>query len=479
MILIILLAGLLTITAYAGWSEDIRLTTRGFEIHPEVIARNDTVHVVWQQIAGERQISYIRSLTGGNAWSESTDFIEIGHLGGRFDLSLSLNRLLVVWHDTDTNPPNPYANIGYVTSQGGNYWSSPGYVFPHHFPGLDDLTSTIDSDTIYVAYMADDRDSTGYFPLRFSNSTDLGQSWSQVTTVGHCPNFNNNLRMAKCGGSIYVFWSGNPIPPVGHPEIIGVVSYDGGQGWTEEIQLSSEDYHSSQHTSIACDEVTGKVAVGWMEAGYPGDLHLRITTDGGYSWGNILQATSHHKVADPSLAIAGDTIWAVWSDRDPSHGWHNCEIAFSKSEDLGLTWSPYERLTFAEGWSYSPWISYDGGKLHIVWWDNSRPPHLGNEIYYKRYIPDPTAAFEDKSVLPEELSLTAYPNPFNSSCVIAVSGPDIQFLEIYDIGGRWVESLPVSDGQARWCPAKCPSGIYFARAKGGGGNAIVKLLYLK
>jgi hypothetical protein len=312
-----------------------------------------------------------------------------------------------------------------------------------------------------------------------------------VATIAHCPQFNNNLRMAKCEGSIYVFWSGSTIPPVGHPEIVGVISHDGGQSWTEEIQLSSDDYHSSQRTCVTCDEVTGKVAIGWMEAGYPGDLHLRITTDGGYSWGDILQATSHHMVASPSLTIAGDTIWAVWSDRDPAYGWHNCEIAFSKSEDFGLTWSPYERLTFAEGWSYSPWISFDNGKLHMVWWDHDRPPHSGDEIYYKRFTPDPTATFEDGSLLPDEISIVVYPNPFNSSTNITLNdmeGGDAQ-IEIYDIRGRLIRSLTAyniqgGDKKAVWDATdnsgrSVSSGIYFVRVETPRYDTSLKMLYLK
>ena len=33
--------------AIGGWSEDMRLTSRYYEIEPQVIARNDTVHVAW------------------------------------------------------------------------------------------------------------------------------------------------------------------------------------------------------------------------------------------------------------------------------------------------------------------------------------------------------------------------------------------------------------------------------------------------
>ncbi|MEE8417659.1 MAG: T9SS type A sorting domain-containing protein [candidate division Zixibacteria bacterium] len=470
----------------AGWSEDMRLTTRGHEIHPQVIARNDTVHVAWEQMGDSNQVSYIRSIESGYNWEEVENLVDFGHLGARAVLSLSLENALVTWSDADTISPNPFPNVGYVISEGGEYWPPPEYVFPPRFQGLMDLATTLYGDSIYVAYYADYRDSTGYFPLRFLYSSDLGQSWSEELTIAHCPEFNNNLRMARCYNTIYVFWAGDPIPIVGHPEILGVVSHDGGQSWSEEIQLSSEDYHSSQRTCLACDEVTGRFAVGWMDSGYPGDLYLRMTTDGGYDWGEELHATQHGMVASPSIAVAGDTIWAVWSDKDPSYGGQNDEISFSKSTDQGFTWSPHERITFADGWSYVPWISYDNGKLHLVWWEYRRPPHEGNEIYYKLYTPDPTATFEDRSVLPGALSMSAYPNPFNSSVTVSLSSSLSSQLLIYDLLGRIVQKYSLTPGSHKivWTGVDLSgkavrSGVYFARLKTSKSLRSTKMVLLK
>jgi hypothetical protein len=468
----------------AGWSEDIRLTFRGHEIHPQVIARNDTVHVAWEQMGDSNQVSYIRSIESGYNWEEVENLVEFGHLGARAVLSLSLENVLVTWSDADTVSPNPFPNVGYVISEGGEYWPPPEYVFPPRFQGLMDLATTLYGDSIYIAYFADDRDSTGYFPLRFLYSSDLGQSWSEELTIAHCPEFNNNLRMAKCYNAIYVFWAGDPIPVVGHPEISGVVSHNGGQSWSEEIQLSSDDHHSSQLTCIACDEATGWVAVGWMDGGYPGDLYLRMTTDGGYSWREELHATEHGMVGRLDIAIAGDAIWAVWSDHDPAYGAGNWELAFTKSTDGGTNWSPYERLTFAEGESNAPWISYDGGKLHLVWWDSGRPSHSGNEIYYKRW--EPTVSVEEDSPNLAKMTLTAYPNPFNSSVTLSVSLSVSAELMIYDLLGRIVMCCDLMAGSHKitWTGADLSgkvvgSGIYLACVRGGGIRIIEKLVYLK
>ena len=410
--------------ALAGWSEDFQLTHRGYEIEPQVIARNDTVHVAWQEVAGPMRISYIRSIDVGNDWNNIIDLIGSGHRGIFPIISFNEGKVFVAWSDLDMQPMDPVHNIGYSYSSDGEIWHGPSYVFPRwSLIGYNAFSSALSGDSIYVTYLPWIVDSSGNELIFFNYSPDLGNSWSDSQVVGRTYEYLNGLKMKQCGGSIYIVWSAVGINAF---DVFAAISHDGGITWDEPRQLSS-DIMDAQLPCIACDGGNGNVAVGWVDSqeshSFPGDLYLRVTPDGGYSWGNELHATHHHKVASPSLAYIGDSLWAVWSDEDIAHwGTLNYEICFTKSTDMGQSWTPYERLTNAQGLSQSPWISHDNGELHVVWYEEHRPPDsTGDEIYYKRYEPDVGIGDDGRNRLPSTITLADYPNPFNSSVIITYS----------------------------------------------------------
>jgi len=99
-----------------------------------------------------------------------------------------------------------------------------------------------------------------------------------------------------------------------------------------------------------------------------------------------------------------------------------------------------------------------------------------------------TTAVEERPPVPERLSLSMYPNPFNSS--LRIEAPAGATIEIYDINGRLVYEIPVSSrnsGNHRtrsleiiWQPDESvASGIYLIRAKAGNKAATRKVVYLK
>ena len=99
--------------------------------------------------------------------------------------------------------------------------------------------------------------------------------------------------------------------------------------------------------------------------------------------------------------------------------------------------------------------------------------------------------------MPEEISLTAYPNPFNSAVKIRVRGVEDSRgrVEIFDINGRNVAQLPVGAGskparaggsrtlpyEITWQPDESlGSGVYLVRAKiEDGQTATRRVVYLK
>jgi len=114
----------------------------------------------------------------------------------------------------------------------------------------------------------------------------------------------------------------------------------------------------------------------------------------------------------------------------------------------------------------------------------------------------------ESAPLPENIAITAYPNPFNSSVTISIDGvgahgraPLLQ-VEIYDLAGRVVAEIPVGSRPAStasnkttgdagvapttrefiWQPAPdLPSGVFLVRARFDGGvkMAAKRVVYLK
>ena len=112
--------------------------------------------------------------------------------------------------------------------------------------------------------------------------------------------------------------------------------------------------------------------------------------------------------------------------------------------------------------------------------------YVTNDLYYIQGQEEQTGISWAKPTLPENLDLSAYPNPFNSSTSIGFDLPKDSniTLAIFDILGRKVATL-VDGHQAAghheviWNASAYSSGVYFARARTDGDVKNIKLLYIK
>jgi hypothetical protein len=91
----------------------------------------------------------------------------------------------------------------------------------------------------------------------------------------------------------------------------------------------------------------------------------------------------------------------------------------------------------------------------------------------------PTGIEEDSGVLPDQISLEAYPNPFNSSTTIFVNGITRAEIGIFNITGRKIALLTTDNGKAVWDATGYSSGIYFAKLLNRNAAKTIRLTFLK
>lgn len=464
----------------------MRLTDVFIAYEPQVLARNDTIHVTWENL---NFISYMRSVDGGETWDSLMVLTEPDHRSVYADLSMGDNGLLVSWQDD--NEITHEETIAIRTSRDGTIWNDPLYIFTdnmHHF-GIP--ASATKGDSIFLAYNAYRPDSTGWFPIRSYYSYDYGITWSEEVTLGHTLlSSAQDLLMNYCNGFLMAIWAGDVDTVSTGYHVIGYRSTDAGQSWSDSIWISPNIPYSAQNPCIACNEETGEIAVGYMDYRYQeyafhGDIFIAISDDGGLTWPGEVMATENHAAWDPSIGFKADTLVVVWSDRQfYDNGQH--EIMFNRSDNGGMIWQGEYRLTNAMGQSLAPWISMDSSKLHVVWNEDEREPNSNREIYYKRYTPDPTTVDDNKRILPAVFSMRAYPNPFNSNLRIFVESQEPGSIVIYNILGRVIAEFEYESGSSliQWDATgksgqHVSTGIYIIGKRGGDVTGYKKVLYLK
>ncbi|HTY07538.1 MAG TPA: T9SS type A sorting domain-containing protein, partial [Candidatus Edwardsbacteria bacterium] len=85
-----------------------------------------------------------------------------------------------------------------------------------------------------------------------------------------------------------------------------------------------------------------------------------------------------------------------------------------------------------------------------------------------------------------KISFKAWPNPASNVIHFACNLPNTQnsSVSIYDIAGRLVKTLAISDHQINWDCADCmgrkvASGVYFARLNSAGQETIKRISIIK
>ncbi len=130
----------------------------------------------------------------------------------------------------------------------------------------------------------------------------------------------------------------------------------------------------------------------------------------------------------------------------------------------------------------------DSGKVIAVWSEYSdwnEGPHVLKIAWtdWTTFLDTPE---QQALAIPNELSLSTYPNPFNSTVTIKYDLPQAGHAKLtaYDLQGRTVATLfddfaPAGSAELHWSPENLASGVYFLNLEAPLANTTHKILYLK
>ncbi len=472
-------------SAHAGWSEPVRISEPGGGYYPQIIAQGDTLHVIYENSRNYDKVDYLRSSDGGLTWAQRIEISDRANTSAHWNPLIVRNgiRLMAIWH-TYVNQGVYHENIAYsISNNNGLAWSSPGYILDNNLQWGFTFAASASGPAVNIMAECSMINDTAYF----SNirSTNFGQSWSAPRPVFN-EVFNSIPDQISFGNYVHFVWPGFFSRP-GTEETYYIGSTDGGVSWGANIPLSDTDHIPSYSPSICVNE-RGIVRLSWMDFKYSphistGDIFLRSSADSGLTWSPEIQVTHNHLALRSDIVSLEDTVYLVWEDFGHENGIGG--IYMAKSTDGGISWDEPYWVDGDSGWSYNPSIAASNGRAYIIWYDWQLPDSSG--LYFSRWDPEPDKIIEGDTGIPEKISLSAYPNPFNSSVLISVQAQSGGFLCIYDLTGREIWRCKLDDDikDIRWGAINkdgkgVPSGIYLARLRGDGGqSARVKLVYLK
>jgi len=225
----------------------------------------------------------------------------------------------------------------------------------------------------------------------FTKSSD-GRTWSVPFRVnkdpGNAMQSDPSLALDR-GNNISIAWTDNRNV---NNDVFFSKSTDGGGSFSPDVPIIVAANSQSQ-PAIAIDPVnTNLIHAVWTDAraaGFGPDIYYANSTDGGLSFNPSIRVINNDVGAveqtQPAIAVAPTRdVYVVWSDG--RNGPPGPDIYFSKSSDLGGTWSPNANVNDDLGNAArgDPTVAVNETGAVFAAWTDSRNPNNAQDIYATR-----------------------------------------------------------------------------------------------
>jgi hypothetical protein len=353
------------------------------EVEPMIAvnpANANNVIVAWQQDrwsgGGSRGSVTAYSMDGGGTWTKSfapmsrctggagataferasDPWVTFAPDGTAYQVSLSFNNF--------ANGNN--AILVSRSTDGGRTWSAATTLRQDGGASLNDKESaTADAGDARYVYVAWDRLTGNNAPTWFTRTTDGGTTWETARAI-YDPGANrqtlNNQVAVLPNGTLALLFSELPTVDNGQPALLRLVrSTDKGATWSAPITVSDMqtvgttdpdtgiDIRDAEAIAAITAGANGMLAAVWQDSRFAGGAYDGIafskSIDGGITWSPPVRINGNPAVPAlvPNVAIASDGTIGVtyydFRDNTPDPATLPTDVWLATSGDGGVTWS--------------------------------------------------------------------------------------------------------------------------------------------
>lgn len=191
------------------WETDTRLTNNpGYSWSSSIVTSGDLVHLVWfNNLSGNEEIFYKRSIDGGSTWEEEIRLSNNPAYSDNTSVAVSGNEVHVVWQD---NRDGNYEIYYRRSTDGGLNWEPEARLT--FFAGNSYNPSIVSYGLNLHCVWYDSRD--GNYEIYYKRSTDCGTTWEDDLRLTDDPASSAFPFMAVQDSIVHVIWQddrdGNP-----------------------------------------------------------------------------------------------------------------------------------------------------------------------------------------------------------------------------------------------------------------------------
>ncbi len=267
-----------------------------------------------------------------------------------------------------------------------------------------------------------------------------------------------------------------------HIDFFNAMTYDMHGGWSSHAGHNSPLFQSP----LGDPDGSCSTAIGYLVTtrGIPrSQINLGLPF-----WGKKYQAT------DINESFSGDVVDMWYYEIPPligngwSYQWDSnafCPYLIKDDQSRIITYDDPESIGYK--CEYAKDQDLGGVMIWALGYDVTVDGQELIESIGVNYLDSP---IDEKGMVPGQFSVRAYPNPFNSNCIIEFELLQDEFLNIdlYSIRGEFIERLHSGNekkGARRYAWSvngmehEISSGVFFISVNGMVTNAIQKIMYLK